>query len=87
MKNKFNNWRNRVKKSIKPLIVEFFSKDIIPYEEGKRIGFIIKSLYDPYYDILDDRLNDLSELDAIPKRICLEIAVKNFYESMLKIKK
>ena len=25
----FNKWRNRVKKTIKPLIVEFFSKDII----------------------------------------------------------
>lgn len=79
----FNKWRNRVKKSIKPLIVEFFSKDAIRYEEGKQIGFIIESLYNPYYDILDSRLEHLDNQNIMCKQILLEIAVENFYKSML----
>lgn len=83
MEADFNKWRNRVKKSIKPLIIEFFSKDVIRYEQGKQLGFIIESLYNPYYDILDSRLEHLNEQDILCKRILLEISVESFYKSML----
>lgn len=83
METAFNKWRNRTKKSIKPLIVEFFSRKVIRYEEGKQIGFIIESLYNPYYDILDDRLEHLDSQNIICKQVLLEIAVESFYKSML----
>lgn len=83
METDFNKWRNRVKKSIKPLLVEFFSKDVIRYEQGKQVGFIIESLYNPYYDILDSRLEHLDSQNIICKQILLEIAVESFYKSVL----
>jgi hypothetical protein len=84
----FKEWKKRAMKTVTPLLIDFFKKQPADpihteMEWAYKVGYIIQSLNNPYYDILD-AANDkrLDEDSIIAVRCLLELYVEDFFKYM-----
>ena len=83
-RNKFNNWRSKVKKLLPNLVIKFYTSILngkyIGYEEHKLLGSVIKDINNPYYSITNNHGELLDDIGIMSSEIMLEIQVSKLFK-------
>jgi hypothetical protein len=81
---KFNEWRSKVKKRLPELAIKFYTYKIngkyIPYEKEVLLGRVIDAINNPYYSILDSKLDHNGATEQMCAEVMLEILVEELFE-------
>lgn len=73
-RNKFNNWRDRVKKHLPRLAEKVFRHDgYVPYEVYTRLRKVITYIHDPLYNA------NVSYLEEVSGEVALEMMVDDLF--------
>jgi hypothetical protein len=80
---KFKAWKERVGQHLPEMAIAFYSAKLngrqIPYEKEKLLGFVIESISNPYYSIMDSYGKRLDAESVLASEVILEIQVSELF--------
>ncbi len=84
-RNKFNDWRDRVKLHLPFFVTEFYRiKGHVDYDKHKLLGRVILGINDPYYTLVDFDMKKFNRDSEVAAEIILEIQVNELFSFVKK---
>lgn len=81
---KFNVWRSKVKKQLPELVIKFYTCKLngkyIPYEKEVLLGRVIDAINNPFYSIIDSKLEHIDDTGQMASEVILEIQVEELFQ-------
>ena len=80
MRNKFEDWRDRVKKHLPFIVTKFYQcNKHIDYSMHKKLGQVISDINNPFYTIQDYYGKPVDETGEMGLQIVLKIQVEDLF--------
>lgn len=77
----FNDWRNKVKIRLPDIVTRFYQiEGYIDYSIHINMGKVISYINSPYYTVLNDRGDRLTDIEIISRECILRIITEDLFK-------